>query len=140
MSTSLADRAYRNRALGKYGYQCYWCGRKLVAPRDIPPRKVISHGRKIVVWRADNKIKWGWQLTFDHVKPRSMGGKTRNNIVPCCYSCNMVRGKYTHFYLSGKPRRNTVTFIKQHWTNKIRPYQMARRASKKVASLAEKTR
>ena len=49
-------------------------------------------------------------LTYDHVIPKSRGGKTIwNNIVTCCINCNRKKGGRTpaeaHMQLIRKPRR-----------------------------------
>jgi 5-methylcytosine-specific restriction endonuclease McrA len=36
------------------------------------------------------------QLTLDHVIPKSRGGKnTWNNLVTCCFTCNLKKGNKT---------------------------------------------
>ena len=50
------------------GYKCQYCGKKC---------------------RID-------ELTYDHVVPRSQGGKTTwDNIVSCCYACNHAKANRT---------------------------------------------
>lgn len=59
-------------------YMCQYCGTK-------PPSKQAA-------------FKWMEKkaLTFDHVIPRSQGGKTTwNNIVTCCQKCNAKKGSRT---------------------------------------------
>jgi len=59
-------------------YQCQYCGTK-------PPNK-----RTAIRWMEENA------LTFDHVVPRSRGGKTTwNNIVTACFKCNAKKGNKT---------------------------------------------
>lgn len=53
------------------------------------------------------------ELTFDHVVPRSQGGRTSwNNIVAACSSCNLRKGgrtpKEAGMFPSRKPRRPTM--------------------------------
>ena len=49
------------------------------------------------------------ELTFDHLLPRSRGGKTNwNNVVTACSSCNVQKGGRL-FFNSGIP--NSHTFI-----------------------------
>jgi len=59
------------------------------------------------------------ELTYDHVVPRSQGGKTDwDNIVTCCVECNRKKGGRTpeqaHMQLVRRPRRpealGSVTF------------------------------
>ncbi len=60
-------------------YKCQYCGRKAA----------IS------------------ELTYDHVKPRSQGGKTEwTNIVTCCYQCNRKKGGRT-------PREASMALLAQ---------------------------
>lgn len=53
------------------------------------------------------------KLNYDHVVPRSQGGKTEwTNIVTCCYPCNQVKGDRTPeqagmYLIGGKPTRPT---------------------------------
>ena len=52
-------------------------------------------------------------LTFDHVIPRSQGGKTRwDNVVAACSSCNLAKGGYMpeeiNMHPNQKPYRPTV--------------------------------
>ena len=59
-------------------YQCQYCGAK-------PPSK-----RAALKWMEDKA------LTFDHVVPRSRGGKTTwDNIVTCCSTCNGKKSNKT---------------------------------------------
>lgn len=56
-------------------YQCQYCGTK-------PPSK-----RAALKWMEEKA------LTFDHVVPKSRGGKTVwENIVTACYECNRKKG------------------------------------------------
>ncbi len=55
----------------------------------------------------------GRELTFDHVIPRRMGGRTRwENITSACPSCNLQKGGRTpeqaHMSLLSKPGRPTI--------------------------------
>jgi 5-methylcytosine-specific restriction endonuclease McrA len=52
------------------------------------------------------------ELTYDHVIPRSRGGRTTwENIVSCCYECNAVKANRTpveaHMTLRSTPTRPT---------------------------------
>jgi 5-methylcytosine-specific restriction endonuclease McrA len=61
----------RKNIFERDGYQCQYCGIK-------PPSK-----RAALRWMEDKA------LTFDHVVPKSRGGKTVwTNIVTACYDCN----------------------------------------------------
>ena len=56
-------------------YQCQYCGIK-------PPSK-----REALKWIEDKA------LTFDHILPRSRGGRTTwDNIVTACFKCNAKKG------------------------------------------------
>lgn len=66
------------------------------------PRKIVKFSRKNVYARD----RWHCQycrhkfepceLTYDHVVPKSRGGKTEwDNIVTCCIECNMKKGDKT---------------------------------------------
>jgi len=59
-------------------YTCQYCGTK-------PPSK-----RMALKWMEEKA------LTFDHVVPRSQGGKTTwDNIVTCCQNCNAKKSNRT---------------------------------------------
>lgn len=67
-----------------------------------PKRKAVKFSRENV-WARDNyrcqycskKISRA-DITYDHVKPRTQGGKTEwNNIVTCCMACNQKKGGRT---------------------------------------------
>ena len=59
-------------------YQCQYCGIK-------PPSKRVAF-----TWMEDKA------LTFDHVVPKSRGGKTTwTNIVTSCFKCNAKKGNRT---------------------------------------------
>lgn len=61
-------RFNRRNLFARDGHQCQYCG------GDFPPS----------------------QLSFDHVMPRSRGGKTTwENIVSCCFRCNAKKGGRT---------------------------------------------
>jgi len=73
-------------------FSCQYCGVK-------PPNKKTA-----LKWMEDKA------LTFDHVIPRSQGGKTTwNNIVTCCLECNKRKGSRTpaqmNWKLKKKPKR-----------------------------------
>lgn len=69
------------------------------------------------------------ELTYDHVIPRSMGGKTEwTNIVSCCYFCNAKKGGRTpeqaKMKLLKKPvRPRAVPKIEFEFTGKPVPEQ-----------------
>jgi len=61
----------------------------------------------------------GQHLTFDHVIPRRLGGKTTwENIATACAPCNMKKGGRTpqqaHMQLQVKPIRPTSWQLQQH--------------------------
>jgi 5-methylcytosine-specific restriction endonuclease McrA len=65
-------------------------------------RQQISFSRKNLFARDDNSCQYCGQkrdsseLTYDHVVPRSLGGKTDwQNIVTCCIACNRRKGGRT---------------------------------------------
>lgn len=48
------------------------------------------------------------ELTFDHLVPRSLGGKTNwENIVSACLPCNQKKANHTHMKPMRQPRRPT---------------------------------
>lgn len=113
----------RSKVLDRLGHFCYWCGLRLIYVQDIPKKKRIAVEKAKIFWRGDNKIKWGWILTFDHVKPRSRGGKTRDNIVPCCFYCNMIRGKYQdRSFKKGNYSKKLKQYIIASWTGRVKEH------------------
>lgn len=66
------------------------------------PRKAVKFSRINVYARDEYKCQYCGErcstrdLTYDHVIPRSQGGKTNwTNIVSCCVSCNTRKGGRT---------------------------------------------
>jgi 5-methylcytosine-specific restriction endonuclease McrA len=82
------------------------------------PKKPVKFSR-INIYSRDhwccqycNKTKTMKELTYDHVRPRSQGGKTTwENIVSCCEDCNSKKGGRTpeqaRMPLKKKPIRPT---------------------------------
>ena len=69
-------------------YQCQYCGIK-------PPSK-----RAALRWMEDKA------LTFDHLLPRSRGGKTTwDNIVTCCQKCNAKKSNRTPTEMGWKVKK-----------------------------------
>lgn len=65
-------------------------------------KKPVKFNRANIYARDRNTCQYCWktftfrQLTFDHVIPRSQGGKTSwENIVAACQSCNLRKGGRT---------------------------------------------
>ena len=72
-------------------YQCQYCGAR-------PPSK-----RAALKWMEDRA------LTFDHIVPRSKGGKTTwDNIVTCCHDCNKRKGNRTPEEMGWKLKKRPV--------------------------------
>jgi 5-methylcytosine-specific restriction endonuclease McrA len=78
------------------------------------PKQRIKFNRKNVIMRDKRRCQYcgrkfeSSELTYDHVIPRSRGGKTEfENIVTCCIPCNAKKGdKLLHeigFKLHKKP-------------------------------------
>ncbi len=68
----------RKNIFERDNYQCQYCGTK-------PPSR-----RAALKWMEEKA------LTFDHIIPRSRGGKTTwDNIVTCCHRCNAKKGNQT---------------------------------------------
>jgi 5-methylcytosine-specific restriction endonuclease McrA len=70
----------------------------------------------------------GEELTFDHVVPRSRGGRTTwENIVTACARCNLTKGGRTpheaHMHPFHKPRRPTA-FELQERGRKFPPHHL----------------
>jgi len=79
---NMAVRFSRINVLSRDGFRCQYCGRRLPPP----------------------------ELSFDHVMPRSRGGRTAwDNITTCCYPCNKRKGDRTPeeagMRLRSRPRR-----------------------------------
>jgi 5-methylcytosine-specific restriction endonuclease McrA len=69
---------------------------------DRLPRKEVKFNRRNIFARDGNRCQYCGQrfstneLSLDHVKPRSQGGKTTwENIVCCCLDCNVKKGGRT---------------------------------------------
>jgi 5-methylcytosine-specific restriction endonuclease McrA len=69
---------------------------------DQPPRHSVRLNRKNVFARDGNACQYCGQsfphsqLSFDHVTPRSRGGRTSwDNVVTCCLRCNSRKGDRT---------------------------------------------
>ncbi len=78
----------RKNIFERDGYQCQYCGTK-------PPSK-----RAALKWMEEKA------LTFDHIVPRSRGGKTTwSNIVTACFKCNAKKGSKTTQELGWKLKR-----------------------------------
>jgi len=59
------------------------------------------------------------ELTFDHVVPRSRGGRTTwDNVVAACSSCNLMKGgrlpRECHMYPRHEPQRPTVRELQEN--------------------------
>jgi 5-methylcytosine-specific restriction endonuclease McrA len=68
----------RKNIFERDNFQCQYCGEK-------PPNK-----KGAVKWMEEKA------LTFDHIMPKSRGGKTTwENIVTCCSKCNRKKGNKT---------------------------------------------
>jgi len=66
------------------------------------PRKRVKFNRQNILARDRGKCQYcgirypAKELTYDHVIPKSRGGKTRwENIVTCCVPCNLKKGDKT---------------------------------------------
>ena len=62
------------------------------------------------------------ELTFDHLVPRCLNGKTTwNNVVSACTSCNLKKGrrliKYTEMTLTKKPKQPTSIQLQNNGKN-----------------------
>ena len=78
----------RKNIFERDNYQCQYCGTK-------PPTK-----RDALRWMEKKA------LTFDHVLPRSRGGKTTwDNIVTACFKCNAKKGDKTPKELGWKIKK-----------------------------------
>jgi 5-methylcytosine-specific restriction endonuclease McrA len=69
---------------------------------DKLPRQDVKFNRRNIYARDSNKCQYcgrkfpTTELSLDHVKPRSQGGKsTWDNIVCCCVKCNVKKGGRT---------------------------------------------
>lgn len=92
----------------------------------VPHRKIIL-SRENIFKRDNNKCGYcgtNKDLTLDHIKPRSKGGlNTWENLVTCCFPCNLKKGDRTpeqaNMKLNIKPfRPNPFYFISQIYQNK----------------------
>jgi len=76
----MAKDSLLRQTLEAYGYQCFWCGIKLVRTNEY--RKLSTH----------DMSKYGL-ATIDHILPKSKGGTDHiKNLRPTCSGCNGARG------------------------------------------------
>lgn len=55
--------------------------------------KLMSQGIKINCGICNNPIEYTWELTVDHVQPKSRGGSNRvDNLQPAHMTCNQKKG------------------------------------------------
>ncbi len=108
------------------GEACDWLRtvrQRILIPRvirlldfDHLPRRSVRLNRKSLFARDENRCQYcgrGFpvsQLSFDHVTPRSRGGRTIwENVVTCCFACNSKKGDQTPqeagMRLEQRPRR-----------------------------------
>ena len=95
---------------------------KMRVPSVIALREYVAQNRAPAFTRFNLFLRDGFacaycgsdkDLTFDHVKPRRLGGKTNwENIVAACTACNFKKGgrtpKGAHMQLSHKPKQPTI--------------------------------
>lgn len=91
-------------------------------PSVISLKEYVKQDREVAFTRFNLFLRDGFEcvycgskkeLTFDHVIPRSMGGKTNwENIVAACTSCNSKKGgrtpKQANMPLKFEPRRPNI--------------------------------
>tara|TARA_B100000676_G_C18051555_1_gene831537 strand:+ start:1703 stop:2263 length:561 start_codon:yes stop_codon:yes gene_type:complete len=90
-------------------------------PSVIALKKYIPHDRKPPFTRFNVFLRDSFccqycggrlpveNLTFDHVIPRSRGGRTTwNNVVTACNACNLKKGNFLPNECSMKPNANPV--------------------------------
>ena len=77
-----------------YEYECFYCG---------------------FLYDKDKIIQFKWK-TKDHVIPKSKGGKNnKENIVLCCYNCNLQKGSLmpNSFLMSGYLNEDRINIVKR---------------------------
>ena len=93
---------------------------------DQAPRRSVRLNRKNLFARDEHRCQYCGralppsQLSFDHVTPRSRGGKTEwENVVTCCFKCNTQKGDRTPQEAGmklrrrpGRPRHNPLLSAK----------------------------
>jgi 5-methylcytosine-specific restriction endonuclease McrA len=83
---------------------------------DKLPRQDVKFNRRNIYARDSSRCQYcgkkypTTELSLDHVKPKSQGGRsTRDNIVCCCIKCNVKKGGRTpeqaHMHLIAKPHK-----------------------------------
>ncbi len=88
-----------------------WPENQYVRPYIRPPHRKIQEGRaKTVAIRLFGNKCFYCDIpltddirTFDHLFPKSKGGKEHGNLVPACKGCNMRKGN--HLPLHGEVMR-----------------------------------
>lgn len=80
------SKHHRLRVFANKGLQCEYCpaeGTKFVLAQDY------NGGKHYDIYTADNQL-----MTVDHVLSRAKGGsEDLDNLVPCCTSCNSLKGR-----------------------------------------------
>ena len=93
---------------------------------DKVPRLTLRFNRRNLFARDSNRCQYcaknypAAQLSFDHIIPRSRGGKTTwENVVCCCLKCNSKKGDRTPeeaglrlLQKPGKPKQNPLLSVK----------------------------
>ncbi len=93
---------------------------------DKVPRLTLRFNRRNLFARDNNQCQYCHktfplsQLSFDHIMPRSRGGKTSwENVVCCCLKCNSKKGDRTPeeaglklFRTPTKPKQNPLLSVK----------------------------
>jgi 5-methylcytosine-specific restriction endonuclease McrA len=104
---------------------------ELKLPSVLALKEYVPSARKPAFTRFNVFLRDDWEcqycggayktndLTFDHVIPKSRGGRTSwDNIVTACHDCNLLKGSYLphecSMYPRTAPRQPTVYELQDH--------------------------
>lgn len=73
-------------AIGEGTHECHWCGTS-------------------VTWKHFDKQSWDGVLVADHLDGNRANNEA-SNLVPACFSCNILRGRWGNEWVLNRGRRD----------------------------------
>ena len=94
------SRTIKRMIFKRDNYRCRYCGLRTISKDALPAFESAVETCRFSSRRNDNTHDHGIVLAFkvvaDHVKPRSLGGRTTlDNLVTACPSCNYGEAEHT---------------------------------------------